>query len=222
MPIAPLPGDLEMYYDDDNFTDPWRDPDGIETIVLHHGNAKNARLWYAWPPLLARQYRVIRVDMRGFGRSTVPEPGYDWSLEGFAGDLRNLLDHLDLDKVHLIGETIGGHHRAAIRVPVSGASPPPSPPARLHTISPASIPTRTTTGWWRKRAWKAGRGPLAAVGSARTRLRSTTSGTSGRWLRPHGTWCWKRWPTWARRTCPTSCRRSRLPRWRWSGELSRG
>ena len=122
MPIAPLAGDLEMYYDDDNFTDPWRDPETVETIVLHHGNAKSGRLWYAWPPLLARQYRVIRVDMRGFGRSTVPEPGYDWSLEGFAGDLRNLLDHLELDKVHLIGETIGGNHRAAVRLRVSGAA----------------------------------------------------------------------------------------------------
>ncbi len=81
MPTARLPGDLLMHYEDDDFTDPWST---AETVILHHGNAKSSRLWYAWVPLLARDYRVIRVDARGFGRSSVPAPGYPWSLEGFA------------------------------------------------------------------------------------------------------------------------------------------
>lgn len=105
MPTARLPGDLLMYYDDDVFTDPWSTP---ETVILHHGNAKNGRLWYAWVPLLARHFRVIRVDARGFGRSSVPAPGYPWSLEGFATDLIHLMDHLGVDRAHVIGETIGG------------------------------------------------------------------------------------------------------------------
>lgn len=105
MPIVQLDPTLEMYYEDDDYTDPWRTP---ETVILHHGNAKNTRLWYAWVPLLARQYRVIRLDARGFGRSSIPPEGYDWSLSNFAGDLLALLDHLELDQVHLIGETVGG------------------------------------------------------------------------------------------------------------------
>ena len=105
MPFARIDDTLEMYYEDDDYTDPWRRP---ETVVLHHGNAKNARLWYAWVPLLARQYRVVRLEARGFGRSTVPPEGYNWSLSGFAADLRRLLDHLGLERVHLIGETVGG------------------------------------------------------------------------------------------------------------------
>ena len=64
MPTAKLDETLEMYYEDDDYTDPWRAP---ETVVLHHGNAKSSRLWYAWVPLLARQYRVVRLDARGFG-----------------------------------------------------------------------------------------------------------------------------------------------------------
>jgi pimeloyl-ACP methyl ester carboxylesterase len=105
MPIAALPGDLQMCYEDDAFTDPWSK---AESVILHHGNAKNSRLWYAWVPLLARDYRVIRVDARGFGRSSIPAPGYSWSLEGFATDLSHLMDHLKIDKAHLVGETIGG------------------------------------------------------------------------------------------------------------------
>ena len=105
MPYARIDDTLDMYYEDDDFTDPWRSP---ETVVLHHGNAKNGRLWYAWVPLLARQYRVIRLDARGFGRSTVPPEGYPWSLSNFGADLLGLLDHLGLERVHLIGETVGG------------------------------------------------------------------------------------------------------------------
>ncbi len=105
MPYARIDYSLDMYYEDDDFTDPWRNS---ETVVLHHGNAKNARLWYAWVPLLARQYRVVRLDARGFGRSTVPPDGYRWSLSRFAADVRGLLDCLKLERVHLIGETVGG------------------------------------------------------------------------------------------------------------------
>ena len=105
MPTARPDDTLEMYYEEHDFTDPWLD---AETVVLHHGNAKSSRLWYAWVPLLARRYRVVQPDARGFGRSTVPPPGYAWSLSGFATDLKNLLDALELEKVHLIGETVGG------------------------------------------------------------------------------------------------------------------
>src|SRR2546428_11857007 len=102
MPTARLPGDLSMYYDDDDFTDPWSAP---ETVILHHGNAKNARLWYGWVPLLARDYRVIRVDARGFGRSSAPAPGYPWSLDGFAAAPLHPLEPPRIGKAHLLRET---------------------------------------------------------------------------------------------------------------------
>ena len=76
MPFAKIDDTLEMFYEDDNFPDPWRKP---ETVVLHHGNSKHTKLWYAWVPLLARQYRVKRLYARGFARSPVPPAGSCWS-----------------------------------------------------------------------------------------------------------------------------------------------
>ncbi len=95
----------ELFYTIDDYTDPWTQP---ETIVLHHGMAKSHQFWYGWIPVLAQHYRVVRFDMRGMGQSSVPEPGYPWSLDHFANDLLGVLNRLELAKVHLIGETVGG------------------------------------------------------------------------------------------------------------------
>ena len=75
---------------------------------MHHGMAKNHKLWFGWVPVIARHYRVIRFDMRGMGQSDVPEPGYPWSVDNFARDLAEFVDKLGLEKFHLIGETVGG------------------------------------------------------------------------------------------------------------------
>ncbi len=133
MPIVDLPNQLQMYYDDDDFTDPWTD---AETVILHHGNAKNARLWYAWVPRLAGDYRVIRLDARGFGRSTVPDPGeYAWLLSGFAEDVAHLMDYLEIDKTHLVGETIGG----TIALQFAHDFP-----QRLHSVTACTSPYKFT------------------------------------------------------------------------------
>ena len=96
---------LELFYTVDDFTDPWTEP---ETVVMHHGMAKSHKLWFGWVPIVARHYRVIRYDMRGMGDSGVPEPGYPWTLDNFAKDLAEVADKLELEKFHLIGETVGG------------------------------------------------------------------------------------------------------------------
>ena len=96
---------LELFYTIDDFTDPWTEP---ETVVMHHGMAKNHKLWFGWVPIIASRYRVIRFDMRGMGQSDVPEPGYPWSLENFTKDLAEFVNKMELDKFHLLGETVGG------------------------------------------------------------------------------------------------------------------
>ena len=95
----------ELFYMVDDFTDPWEES---ETVVMHHGMAKNHRMWFGWVPTVARHFRVIRFDMRGMGQSDVPAAGYPWTLNNFTNDLEEVVDKLGLERFHLIGETVGG------------------------------------------------------------------------------------------------------------------
>ena len=98
--------DMEMVYTIDDFTDPWTEPD---ILFLHHGMGGNHKMWYGWVPTLARKFRVIRVDARGHGESSVPPPDYPtWSPHQLAKDARDALDKLNLDKVHFLGYSFGG------------------------------------------------------------------------------------------------------------------
>ena len=60
---------IAMAYEDDCFAEPWTAP---ETVVMVHGNAESSRAWTAWVPHLADKYRLVRLDMPGFGASTAP------------------------------------------------------------------------------------------------------------------------------------------------------
>jgi pimeloyl-ACP methyl ester carboxylesterase len=104
MPFAPT-GDIETYYKDDS---PGPPSARRETpVVLIHGHSADLRLWEPQAPaLLAAGYRVVRYDVRGHGRSSAPITGYTW--EHYVDDLRALLDHLRLRRVHLAGISMGG------------------------------------------------------------------------------------------------------------------
>ncbi len=79
-------------------------------VVLIHGLCLSSRMWDEQVDVLARRFRVIRYDVRGFGRSAVP------TSRAFrhADDLRALLDHLDAPLAHVVGLSMGGrialHH----------------------------------------------------------------------------------------------------------------
>jgi 3-oxoadipate enol-lactonase len=102
--FRPTP-DLTMHYEIDDFTDPWQSP---RTVVLLHGNAESGLAWYGWVPLLARHYRVVRPDMRGFGRSTPMPRDYPWTLDRLIDDFCGLMDLLEIERFHLVGAKIGG------------------------------------------------------------------------------------------------------------------
>ena len=106
MPKAQLSTGIEMHYEIDDYTDPWKKP---ATVLMLHGNLECSASWYAWVPVLARHFRVVRPDMRGYGQSTPPVPAdYPWTIDVPIDDFIKLMDQLGIDKFHLIAAKIGG------------------------------------------------------------------------------------------------------------------
>jgi 3-oxoadipate enol-lactonase len=95
----------KLFYKVDDFTDPWKT---ASTVILVHGVAESTEAWRAWIPYLSRAFRVIRLDVRGFGNSTPMPLEYQWTLEGLVGDLRQFIEHLNCGPVHLVGAKSGG------------------------------------------------------------------------------------------------------------------
>lgn len=97
--------ELELHYELDDFTDPWSES---ETIWIQHGYGRSGQFWYHWVPPLCRDYRVLRVDMRGHGRSQDPPDDYAWSADDLLSDIRGTIEALELGAVHYVGESVGG------------------------------------------------------------------------------------------------------------------
>jgi pimeloyl-ACP methyl ester carboxylesterase len=72
-------------------------------LVLVHAGIADRRMWDAQFDILARDYRVLRYDMRGFGKSRMTSAAFSRR-----GDLLLLLETLDLTRVHLMGCSMGG------------------------------------------------------------------------------------------------------------------
>ena len=94
----------DLFYRDDWFGEPWRKP---ETAVLIHGNAESSLVWYAWIPRMGAEFRVLRPDLPGLGRSRIPA-GFEWSLPSFATFVAQVLDKAGVDSAHIIGAKTGG------------------------------------------------------------------------------------------------------------------
>ncbi|WNC71347.1 alpha/beta hydrolase [Thalassotalea psychrophila] len=76
-----------------------------EAVVLAHGLGGNHVTWYQQVAVLAKAYKVITFDHRGFGSSTDNDK---LGRAGFVSDLLALLDHLNIDKAALVGQSMGG------------------------------------------------------------------------------------------------------------------
>jgi len=76
-------------------------------VLFSHGWPLDADMWeYQMEYLSSRGYRTIAFDRRGFGRSDQPWTGNDYDT--FADDIAELINHLDLQDVTLVGFSMGG------------------------------------------------------------------------------------------------------------------
>lgn len=74
-------------------------------ILLVHGWLGTSYHWRRLMPLLADRYRVVAVDVRGYGDSSKPYGGYDGRT--LKEDLRGVARALGLGRVHVVGHDMG-------------------------------------------------------------------------------------------------------------------
>lgn len=100
--------DLQLHYNDAG--------SGAETVVMLHGSGPGASGWANFnrnvEPLVSAGYRVILMDCPGWSKSD-PIVCTGSRSELNARALKGLLDAIGLDKVHIIGNSMGGHSAVA-------------------------------------------------------------------------------------------------------------
>jgi len=82
------------------------DGDSGPWLVLSNSLGTDLTMWDAQAAVLAREFRVLRYDTRGHGRSTAPPSPF--SLADLGADVLALLDALDVDRACFCGLSIGG------------------------------------------------------------------------------------------------------------------
>src|SRR5262245_64521390 len=81
-----------------------------QPVVIFHGAFSSADMNWRLPgtiKTLAAHYQVIALDARGHGRSDKPAREEDYGVE-MADDVIRLLDHLKIEKAHIVGYSMGG------------------------------------------------------------------------------------------------------------------
>ncbi|MDX1599935.1 MAG: alpha/beta hydrolase [Anaerolineales bacterium] len=86
----------------------YRDQGQGPALVLLHGTFASLHTWDGWADSLREEYRVIRLDLPGFGL-TGPRPSGDYRLATEVSFLHEFLEMLSVDRFYLVGNSLGGH-----------------------------------------------------------------------------------------------------------------
>lgn len=115
---------LHMYYETHG--------DAGTPLVLLHGGVMTIDLTYAsLIPTLATRHRVIGVEFQAHGATA--DIDRDLTYANLAGDVVGLLDHLGIDRAHVMGHSMGGGTTLELAV---------SHPDRLRSVVPISASVR--------------------------------------------------------------------------------
>ena len=129
MPYLERKGKPRLYYEEDDFSDPWRN---TPVLILQHGFGRSSRFWYSWVPYLSRFYKVVRPDLRGLGQSSLDfDLQRNFTVDVLMEDLIAIFDKLGADSVHYCGESFGG---------LLGMVLAAERPHRIRTLSLVSAP----------------------------------------------------------------------------------
>jgi pimeloyl-ACP methyl ester carboxylesterase len=84
---------------------------GGTPVLIAHGMSYFSYDWIGVAAALATDRRVVALDQRGFGNSSWSAKK-DYGVTAFADDMINLLDHLQWNRVILLGHSMGGRNSA--------------------------------------------------------------------------------------------------------------
>jgi pimeloyl-ACP methyl ester carboxylesterase len=93
-------GDLSIHYYQGG-------PADAETILMIHGFGANKDNWVRFAKFFTKRYQVIALDLPGFGDSSKPDASYDVGTQ--AERVAAFVKTLGLSKVHVVGNSMGGH-----------------------------------------------------------------------------------------------------------------
>jgi pimeloyl-ACP methyl ester carboxylesterase len=85
-----------------------------KTLVLIHGLSDSLQYWQRLSSRLNDEYQILRYDIRGHGQSDLGDE--DFTIDLLVDDLHHLISELDLDKVSLIGFSMGGNIALAFAI----------------------------------------------------------------------------------------------------------
>jgi pimeloyl-ACP methyl ester carboxylesterase len=79
-----------------------------EPVVLLHGFGASAYSWRKVIPALAERYRVVAIDLNGFGYTERPRDLASYTREGQGRLVLDVLDALRIERAHIVGHSYGG------------------------------------------------------------------------------------------------------------------
>jgi len=100
MPIATV-GDLDIAYDVTG-------PEGAPVVLMVNGLGADRSGWYLQAPAIAKHFRTITYDNRDVGQTGSGRNPKPYPMCQFAEDAIGLLDQLGVERVHVVGASMGG------------------------------------------------------------------------------------------------------------------
>src|ERR1700712_1999866 len=161
-------------------------------VLFIHGLISDHRTWDAEMNALSTDHRVIAPDLFGHGEAGASDGGLrqvDFSLGGHAAAVRDLLDELGLDRVTVVGHSLGGgiamelaylfpeRVRAIALVSSGGLGPDLNPALRLATLPGSEFVLPVLASPWVRAGGDAMFGLMARLG-----LPLVTASTEAAWL----------------------------------------
>ena len=80
---------------------------GTENLILLHGFMENLSIWDDMIPFLSEKFRLIKIDLPGFGKSEVVAEIQ--TSEIMADEVKKVTDELGFKEFHLLGHSMGGY-----------------------------------------------------------------------------------------------------------------